>query len=241
MSVLVIAEHDNETLKPGSLNTITAAAELGEVTVLIAGAGCRPAAEAVCSVAGVARVLLADDAALEHGLAENLAPLVQGLAADYGHVLAPATTYGKNLMPRVAALLDVAQISEITAIVGADTFVRPIYAGNAMATVKSADPVKVVTVRVTAFEPAATEGGSAAIEEISGATASSLVSFVGQELTELERPELTGARVIISGGRGMHCVDAVGAVSVAPFVWGGMAWARRSQRRNCLILPLNMV
>jgi len=207
MSVLVIAEHDNETLKPGSLNTITAAAELGEVTVLIAGADCRPAAEAVCSVAGVARVLLADDAALEHGLAENLAPLVQGLAADYGHVLAPATTYGKNLMPRVAALLDVAQISEITAIVDADTFVRPIYAGNAMATVKSADPIKVVTVRVTAFEPAATEGGSAAIEEISGAQASSLVSFVGQELTKSERPELTGAKIVISGGRGMQSGD----------------------------------
>ncbi|MBL4690249.1 MAG: FAD-binding protein [Rhodospirillales bacterium] len=207
MSVLVIAEHDNETLKPGSLNTITAAAELGEVTVLIAGADCRPAAEAVCSVAGVARVLLADDAALEHGLAENLAPLVQGLAADYGHVLAPATTYGKNLMPRVAASLDVAQISEITAVVDADTFVRPIYAGNAMATVKSADPIKVVTVRVTAFEPAATEGGSAAIEEISGAQASSLVSFVGQELTKSERPELTGAKIVISGGRGMQSGD----------------------------------
>jgi electron transfer flavoprotein alpha subunit len=207
MSVLVIAEHDNETLKPGSLNTITAAAELGEVTVLIAGAGCRPAAEAVCRVAGVAKVLLADDAALEHGLAENLAPLVQGLAADYSHVLAPATTYGKNLMPRVAALLDVAQISEITAVVDADTFVRPIYAGNAMATVKSADPIKAVTVRVTAFEPAATEGGSAAIEEISGAQASSLVSFVGQELTKSERPELTGAKIVISGGRGMQSGD----------------------------------
>ena len=164
-------------------------------------------AETAAAVAGVAKVLLADDTALEHGLAENLAPLVQKLSGDYSHVLAPATTHGKNLMPRVAALLDVAQISEITTIVDADTFVRPIYAGNAMATVKSADSVKVVTVRITAFEPAAPEGGSAAIEDVSGAESSGLATFVGQELTKSERPELTSANVIISGGRGMQSGD----------------------------------
>ena len=207
MSVLVIAEHDNEILKPATLNTVTAATELGDVTVLVAGAGCRAVAETAAAVAGVAKVLLADDTALEHGLAENLAPLVQKLSGDYSHVLAPATTPGKNLMPRVAALLDVAQISEITTIVDADTFVRPIYAGNAMATVKSADSVKVVTVRITAFEPAAPEGGSAAIEDVSGAESSGLATFVGQELTKSERPELTSANVIISGGRGMQSAD----------------------------------
>ncbi|MBC8339630.1 MAG: electron transfer flavoprotein subunit alpha/FixB family protein [Rhodospirillales bacterium] len=207
MSVLVIAEHDNEILKPATLNTVTAATELGDVTVLVAGAGCRAVAETAAAVAGVAKVLLADDTALEHGLAENLAPLVQKLSGDYSHVLAPATTHGKNLMPRVAALLDVAQISEITTIVDADTFVRPIYAGNAMATVKSADSVKVVTVRITAFEPAAPEGGSAAIEDVSGAESSGLATFVGQELTKSERPELTSANVIISGGRGMQSGD----------------------------------
>jgi electron transfer flavoprotein alpha subunit len=207
MSVLVIAEHDNESLKAATLNTITAAAELGEVTVLVAGAGCRAAAEAASCVTGVAKVLLADDAALEHGVAENLAPLVVKKAGEYGHVLAPATTFGKNLMPRVAALLDVAQISEITAIIDADTFVRPIYAGNALATVKSSDSVKVLTVRITAFEPAAPEGGSGTIEEISGAEESGLTAFVSQELTKSERPELTSAKIVISGGRGMQSGD----------------------------------
>ena len=207
MSVLVIAEHDNESLKAATLNTITAAAELGEVTVLVAGAGCRATAEAASCVTGVAKVLLADDAALEHGVAENLAPLVVKKAGEYGHVLAPATTFGKNLMPRVAALLDVAQISEITAIIDADTFVRPIYAGNALATVKSSDSVKVLTVRITAFEPAAPEGGSGTIEEISGAEESGLTAFVSQELTKSERPELTSAKIVISGGRGMQSGD----------------------------------
>jgi len=207
MSVLVIAEHDNESLKAATLNTITAAAELGEVTVLVAGAGCRATAEAASCVTGVAKVLLADDAALEHGVAENLAPLVVKKAGEYGHALAPATTFGKNLMPRVAALLDVAQISEITAIIDADTFVRPIYAGNALATVKSSDSVKVLTVRITAFEPAAPEGGSGTIEEISGAEESGLTAFVSQELTKSERPELTSAKIVISGGRGMQSGD----------------------------------
>ncbi len=213
MSVLVIAEHDNAAFKPATLNTVTAALGLGPVTVLIAGADCRPAADAAALIAGVHKVLLADDAVLAHGLPENLAPLIKGLVrdqtSDYGHVLAAATTFGKNLMPRLAALLDVAQISEITTVIDADTFVRPIYAGNAMATVKSKDTVKVVTVRATAFEPAPTngEGGGAAIEDIGGAEASPLSAFVGHELTKSERPELTAAKIVISGGRGMRSGD----------------------------------
>jgi len=217
MSILVIAEHDNAAISPATLSAITAAVALGDVTVLITGADCRAAADAAATTQGVANVLLADDAALSHGLPENLAPLVQGLiqdgAGDFSHLLAPATTFGKNLMPRVAALLDVAQISEITAIIDADTFVRPIYAGNAMATVKSSDAVKVITVRTTAFEAAAsgggpaTTGGSASIEDISGASESGLSSFVSQELTKSERPELTSAKIVISGGRGMQSGD----------------------------------
>jgi electron transfer flavoprotein alpha subunit len=207
MSVLVIAEHDNTALKPATLNTVTAAVALGDVTVLIAGAGCRPAADAAAAIDGVAKVLVADDAALGHGLPENLAPLVQGLCSDYSHVLAPATTFGKNLMPRVAALQDVAQISEITAVIDADTFVRPIYAGNAMATVKSKDGVKIITVRTTAFEPAPETGGSGGIEDITGASDTGLAAFISHELTKSERPELTSAKIVISGGRGMQSGD----------------------------------
>ncbi len=210
MGVLVIAEHDNKDLKPATLNAVTAAAELGEVTVLVAGANCRGVAEAVAGTGGVEKVLLADGPGLEHPLAETLAPLIQDLASGFSHVLAPATTFGKNVMPRVAALLDVQQISDITGIGGADTFVRPIYAGNAMATVKSNDPVKVITVRTTAFEAAASEGAggnSATIEETGAGDASSLSTFVGQELTKSERPELTSAKVVISGGRGMQSGD----------------------------------
>jgi len=207
VSVLVIAEHDNAEIKPATLNTITAATELAEVVVLVAGSGCRAAAEAAASIAGVTKILLADDAVLEHGAAENLAPLVVKSAGDFGHVLAPATTFGKNLMPRVAALLDVAQISEISAVIDADTFVRPIYAGNALATVKSSDATKAITVRATAFEPVATEGGSGTIEEIFGAEDSGLTAFVSQELTKSERPELTSAKIVISGGRGMQSGD----------------------------------
>jgi len=207
MSVLVIAEHDNTALKTATLNTVTAAVALGDVTVLIAGAGCRPAADAAAAIDGVAKVLVADDAALGHGLPENLAPLVQGLCSDYSHVLAPATTFGKNLMPRVAALQDVAQISEITAVIDADTFVRPIYAGNAMATVKSKDGVKIITVRTTAFEPAPETGGSGGIEDITGASDTGLAAFISHELTKSERPELTSAKIVISGGRGMQSGD----------------------------------
>jgi electron transfer flavoprotein alpha subunit len=203
MSALVIAEHDNQTLKPATLNAVTAAAQLGDVAVLVAGSGCGAVAEAAAKVAGVAKVLVADAPAYAHPLAESLAPLVVGLAASYSHLLAPATTNGKNLMPRVAALLDVAMLSDISAVENENTFVRPIYAGNAMATVESSDAIKVITVRGTGFDAAADEGGSASTEEIPASEDSQLSSFVRQELTKSERPELTSARVIISGGRGM--------------------------------------
>src|SRR5437879_9482103 len=177
MSVLVLAEYDNRALKPATLNAVTAASEIakaagGDVHILVAGKECRPVAEAATQVAGVAKVLLADDAAYEHGIAENLAPLVVKLAANYSHVLAPATTSGKNLMPRVAALLDVMQISDISAVEAADTFVRPIYAGNALATVQSKDGVKISTVRGNAFAPAEASGGSAPIQGVAAADAS---------------------------------------------------------------------
>ena len=207
MGVLVVAEHDNAGFKPATLNTVTAAAKLGEVTVLVAGSGCRAAADAAAKIKGVAKVLLADGQALDHGLAENLAPMVVALARQFSHVLAPATTFGKNLLPRVAALLDVAQISEITGIEDADTFVRPIYAGNALATVKSADAIKVITVRTTAFDAAQPTGGNAAVEDTTAAGDSGLSTFVGHELTKTERPELTSARIVISGGRGMQSGD----------------------------------
>jgi electron transfer flavoprotein alpha subunit len=206
MAVLVLAEHDNKALKAATLNAVTAAAALGGVAVLVAGQGCRAVAEAAARLKGVDKVLLAEGAPLEHGLAENLAPLMVGFAKDFTHLFAPATTSGKNVMPRVAALLDVAQISDITGIEDADTFVRPIYAGNAMATVRSKDAVKVVTVRTTAFEPAA-EGGGAAIEAAGGGRESGLSTFVGHKLTKSERPELTSARIVISGGRGMQSGD----------------------------------
>jgi len=219
MPVLVVAEHDNAALKPATLPAVAAAAEIAakvgsEVHILVAGKDCRGVAEAAARVAGVAKVLLADDAALDHGLAENLAPLVVGLTSSghsgvfsYSHVLAPATTSGKNLMPRVAALLDVMQISDISAVVSPDTFVRPIYAGNALATVQSKDPIKIITVRGTAFAPAAADGGSAPIETITAPGSAGLSEFVRAELSKSERPELTSARVIISGGRGMQSGD----------------------------------
>ncbi|HUI34622.1 MAG TPA: FAD-binding protein [Stellaceae bacterium] len=212
MSILVVAEHDNKSVKPATLNAVAAASELGkagagDIHVLVAGEACRPAADAAAKIAGVAKVLIADDPAYGHGLAENIAPLLVGLAANYSHVLAPATTQGKNLMPRVAALLDVMQISDISGVVSPDTFVRPIYAGNALATVQSKDKVKIITVRGTAFPPGAGEGGSASVEAVSGAGSAGLSEFVRAELSKSERPELTSARVIISGGRGMQSGD----------------------------------
>ncbi|MBV9858812.1 MAG: FAD-binding protein [Alphaproteobacteria bacterium] len=212
MTVLVVAEHDNATLKPATLNAVAAAAELsrqgtGDIHLLVAGKDCRPAAEAAAKVAGVSKVLLADDAAYDHALAENVAPLLVRLAEGYSHLLAPATTAGKNLMPRVAALLDVMQISDISAVVSADTFVRPIYAGNALATVQSKDPIKVITVRGTAFSPVEASGGSAAIETVPATASAGLSEFLRAELSKSERPELTSARIIISGGRGMQSGD----------------------------------
>jgi len=204
MSVLVLAEHDNAELKAATLHTVTAAAQLGDVDILVAGSGCAAVADEAAKVPGVAKVLHADSDIYANSLAENVAALVKDLASGYGHVLAPATTSGKNIMPRVSALLDVAQISEISEVVSADTFVRPIYAGNAMATVQSSDAVKVITVRTTAFDAAEAEGGSASVETIDAGADAGKSSFVGQELTQSERPELTSARIVISGGRGMQ-------------------------------------
>ena len=207
MTILVVAEHDNASLKGATLNTISAAAKLGgDVVVLVAGSAAGAAVEAAAKVAGVAKVLSADSAAFADLGAENLAAQVLAVVKAAGgaisHVLAPATTFGKNVLPRVAALLDVAQISEIVAIESADTFVRPIYAGNALATVKSADPVKVITVRTTAFE-AAGEGGAVAVEQVAVAGDLGLSKLVGRELTKSARPELGAAKIIVSGGRGM--------------------------------------
>ncbi|GHD74425.1 electron transfer flavoprotein subunit alpha/FixB family protein [Vogesella fluminis] len=211
MAILVIAEHDNQSLKAGTLNTVTAAAKLGEVHVLVAGHNAAAAADAAKSVAGVARVLLADNAAYAHGLAENVAPLVVDLATAYSHVLAPATSYGKNLLPRVAALLDVAQVSDIIAIESADTFVRPVYAGNVLATVQSLDAIKVITVRTTAFEAAA-QGGAANVEAVATVSDAGLSSFVGQELTKSDRPELGAAKIIVSGGRALGSEEQFKAI-----------------------------
>ncbi|NMG27685.1 electron transfer flavoprotein subunit alpha/FixB family protein [Aromatoleum evansii] len=203
MAILVIAEHDNASLKAATLNTISAAAKLGgEVHVLVAGANCGGAAEQAAKLAGVAKVRVADAAHYESQTAENVAALVVANAAGYTHILAPSTANGKNVAPRVAALLDVAQISDIVAVESADTFVRPIYAGNAMATVKSSDAVKVMTVRTTAFE-AAGQGGSAAVEAVAAAADLGLTSVKGRELTKSARPELGAAKIIVSGGRGL--------------------------------------
>ncbi len=204
MATLVIAEHDNAQLKPSTLNTISAAQKIGgPIHVLIAGHQCSAVGSAAAKIAGVEKVKVADDAIYAHPLAENLAALVVGMADQYSHILAPATTFGKNFLPRVAALLDVAQISEIVAVESPDTFVRPIYAGNAMATVQSADRIKVITVRTTGFEAASAEGGTATSEAQAAGADSGNSRFVGQELTKSARPELTAARIIVSGGRGM--------------------------------------
>jgi electron transfer flavoprotein alpha subunit len=210
MTILLLAEHDNAALKAATLNVVSAAIAIGgDIHILVAGQNCRPAAEEVAKIPGIAKVLVADDAAYGHGLAENVAPLIVKLVRDggYSHVLAPSTTSGKNIAPRVAALLDVMQISDISAVVSPDTFVRSIYAGNALATVQSKDPVKIITVRGTGFPAAPAEGGSAAIEAAAGAGSAGLSEFVGSELSKSERPELTSARIVISGGRGMQSGD----------------------------------
>jgi electron transfer flavoprotein alpha subunit len=208
MTVLVVAEHDNAELGPATLAVVSAAREMGEdINVLVAGSGCAAVADAAARVDGVAKVLLADAPAYEHWLAEPMAALVLKLADGYSAVLAAATTVGKNWMPRVAALKDVQQISEIVKVVSADTFVRPIYAGNAMATVKSSDAFKCITVRTTTFAKAAAEGGSASVEPVDAAEDPGLSGFVSQALSESARPELTQAKIVISGGRGMQSGD----------------------------------
>jgi electron transfer flavoprotein alpha subunit len=204
MSVLVVAEHDNKTLKKATLNTVAAARKLGsDVHVLVAGHQAGDAAKAAAAVSGISKVLHADAAHLGEFLAENMAALIVSLAKGYSHVLAPATTTGKDVMPRAAALLDVQQISDICAVESADSFVRPIYAGNALATVKSKDPIKIITVRTTAFDAVAATGGSARVEAIPAPADSGLSAFVSREVSKSERPELTAAKIIVSGGRGM--------------------------------------
>ena len=208
MSVLVIAEHDNQSVKSATLNTVAAAAKIGgDIVVLVAGSNCGAAAKAAAAIAGVRRVLAVDAPHYKDQLAENMALLVGSLSGGYTHVLLPANSFGKNLAPRVAALLDLAQISDIVAVVSADTFVRPIYAGNALATVQSKDRIKVITVRTTGFDAVLANGGSAAVEALQAGTDAGLSSLVGRALTKSERPELTSARVVVSGGRGMGSGD----------------------------------
>ena len=208
MGILVYAEHDNSTLKGATLNVVTAAQKIGgDITVLVAGSGCGAVGEAAAKIAGVAKVLVADNAAYANQLAENVGDLVAEVGKGYSHILIPATTTGKNFAPRVAALLDAEQISEIISVESADTFKRPIYAGNAIATVQSTDAVKVITVRGTGFDAAAAEGGSAAVEALAVAKDAGLSSFVGEELAKSDRPELTAAKIVISGGRGMQNGD----------------------------------
>lgn len=204
MSILVIAEHDNQSIKAATLNTVAAALQCGEdVHVLVAGNNAKAAAEAAAQISGVKKVLLAEAAYFGDGLAENIADEVVSIAGGYTHILAPATAYGKNIAPRVAALLDVAQISDITKVDSADTFERPIYAGNAIATVQSADKVKVITVRSTGFDAVSATGGSAAVESVAATPDAGVSQFVGREVTKLDRPELTSAKIIVSGGRGL--------------------------------------
>ena len=208
MKTLVIAEHDNTSLKAATLNAVAAAGALGgDVDILVAGAGCGAAADAAAQVPGVSKVICADNAAYEHQLAENVSLLVAELGADYDNLLAPSTANGKNIMPRVAALLDVGQISDILSVESADTFKRPIYAGNVIATVQSSDPKKVITVRTTAFDAAPAEGGSASVEACAAAHDAGVSQFIREEVAVSDRPELTSASVVISGGRGMQNGD----------------------------------
>ncbi|MCD6673338.1 MAG: FAD-binding protein [Burkholderiaceae bacterium] len=210
MAVLVLAEHDNASLKPSTLNTIAAARKIGgDVTVLVAGSGCENAAQAAAQAAGVAKVLLADAPQLKNQLAENVAAQVLAVAAagGYGHILAPATAFGKNVLPRVAAKLDVAQVSDIIGVESPDTFTRPIYAGNAIATVQSADPVKVITVRTTGFDAVEVGGNMAPVDPVQAVADSGKSSYVGSEIARSDRPELTAARVVVSGGRGLGSAE----------------------------------
>ena len=204
MTALVIAEHDNNSIKGATLNTVTAAAQCGgDVHVLVAGSNAGAAAAAAAQIAGVSKVIHADEAGLAHGLAENVTAQILAIAGSYSHIVFPATASGKNIAPRVAAKLDVGQVSDITKVISPDTFERPIYAGNAIATVQATDAVKVLTVRTTGFDPAAATGGSAAVETLAAVAASAGVTFVGSEIAKNDRPELTAAKIIVSGGRAL--------------------------------------
>ena len=208
MAILILAEHDNKELKPATLNAVGAAVKIGgDVHVLVAGSGVGAVAEAASKIAGVSKVLKADNASLQHQLAENVAPIIQGVAGQYSHIIGPSTTTAKNILPRVAALLDTQQISDIIAVHDADTFDRPIYAGNAIATVKSSDKVKIITARGTAFDAAASSGGSASIEDVSVSGDSGLSSFVSAEVSKSDRPELTSAKIVVSGGRALGSAE----------------------------------
>jgi len=208
MAVLVLAEHDNAEIKAATLNTVAAAAEIGgDIDVLVAGSDCTAAAEQAATIDGIRKVLVADDDAMANRLAEIVAPLIVSLASDYSHVFVPADTFGKNILPRAAALLDVQQISDIVAVESADTFKRPIYAGNAIATVQSSDPIKLITVRTTGFKAVEMSGDGVPVEAITATADPGLSRFIGSELSKSERPELTSARVIVSGGRGMQSGD----------------------------------
>jgi len=228
MSVLVIAEHDNSELNDSVLNAVTAAAQLGDVTVLVAGSGSQSVADAAAQVVGVAKVLHADAAHYENGIAEELTPLLVSAAADFDHIVAAATTFGKNVMPRVAALLDVAQISDVTEIESADTFVHPIYAGNALEKVQSSDAKKVLTVRTTAFEAADTLGGSASVEALAATDAAGTVSLVGRDLTVSDRPELSSADIIVSGGRGVGSAENFAIIEALADKLGAAVGASRA-------------
>ena len=213
MTALVIAEHDNASIKAATLNTVTAAAQCGgDVHVLVAGSNAAAAAQAAAQIAGVSKVLHADGASVAEGLAENLAEQVLAVAGNYSHILFPATASGKNVAPRVAAKLDVAQISEITKVESADTFERPIYAGNAMATVQSSDATKVITVRATGFDAAAATGGSAAVESVAAVADTGKSAFVGREMSKSDRPDLTAAKVVVAGGRALGSEEQFQAV-----------------------------
>jgi electron transfer flavoprotein alpha subunit len=228
MSVLVIAEHNNGALSPATRNAVTAGAQLGEVTLLVAGEGCQGVADEAAALNGVAKVLLCDDANFGQGLAEPLAALLASIGKAYSHLLASATTFGKNLMPRVAALLNVAQLSEVIEVVDADTFKRPIYAGNAIATVRSADAIKVLTIRGTAFAPAEAGGNAAPVEPLSAVTGDPVSRFVSRNLTASDRPDLTTARVVVSGGRGVASQENFALLEQLADKLGGAVGASRA-------------
>ncbi len=236
MSVLIVAEHDGKSIKSGTLSTITAAQKIdGTIHVLVAGSDCDGAAQAAASAQGVAEGLKADSPEYAHPLAENLAALVVSLAGDYTHILAPASTFGKNVMPRAAALLDVQQISDITAVIDADTFERPIYAGNAIATVKSGEAKKVITIRTTGFDPAAAEGGSAPVKDAAPQGESGLSKFVGEMLSDSERPELSSANIVVSGGRGVGSTDNFALIEALADKLGGAVGASRAAVDACYV------